>query len=470
MDYEESIKRYNHLYNELPGLIKEAKKKVSLTIEPTIKTMQGVATMIMKYVKDKGLLMRGGTAINDILPEDKKIYGKDELPDIDVYSPDFYKDTIELANILYKNKVPYVQVLRAKHNGTARIRTHLAEDAIIDISWIPQATYDALKKEALVIRGIYYCNPQYLKIDLYMMLAHTLYTEAFRWEKAWKRIGLLEDVFPLGVSKIPTAPKAVDKYASSLMKILMKNEENILLFDDNAIEAVITGKEYNVQVYPIRLYTRTQSVLIKECMKALPKSTKKEYAPFLWYLTGKTTVSMGHTVYVEIYPVGQDMRLYEYVRSGGAAGGRLQRDTSGGVRLASYHLLLYFLYVERTMLLGHTRKETDIVDVKILRLREARRIAIDTGKKTGIEEDFSMRVFTQNFFGPSFARTAREAGPSLQRTEDTEKYVEERLPDIVGYIPENKYKEVYEVSYVIPPIKMSGEVREYHERSPKAVL
>ena len=58
----------------------------------------------------------GGTAINNILPEEDQFYDKSiEIPDYDFYSPDALGDAKELADLYYKK---VIKRLKQKQDST----------------------------------------------------------------------------------------------------------------------------------------------------------------------------------------------------------------------------------------------------------------------------------------------------------------------------------------------------------------
>ena len=61
----------------------ENRKGVEVMRDPEVKK---IISIVEKFIADKKLVCYGGTAINNILPEDAQFYNKDiELPDYDFY-------------------------------------------------------------------------------------------------------------------------------------------------------------------------------------------------------------------------------------------------------------------------------------------------------------------------------------------------------------------------------------------------
>ena len=65
--------------------------------------VQNIINIVEDFIKRKKLICYGGTAINNILPEEDQFYNKDvEIPDYDFFSDDALKDAKELADIYYE--------------------------------------------------------------------------------------------------------------------------------------------------------------------------------------------------------------------------------------------------------------------------------------------------------------------------------------------------------------------------------
>ena len=63
-------------------------------------TVQEIILIVEKFLIKKQRLCYGGTAINNILPEEDQFYDKSiELPDYDFFSPEPLNDAKDLADI-----------------------------------------------------------------------------------------------------------------------------------------------------------------------------------------------------------------------------------------------------------------------------------------------------------------------------------------------------------------------------------
>ena len=90
------------------------------------------------FLTKKKLVCYGGTAINNILPEEDKFYDKSiEIPDYDFFSPNAMNDAIELADHYYKAGYDEVEAKAGQHYGTYKVF----------VNFIPVADITSLDKQ-----------------------------------------------------------------------------------------------------------------------------------------------------------------------------------------------------------------------------------------------------------------------------------------------------------------------------------
>ena len=100
------------------------------------------------FIQKKNLICYGGTAINNILPQEDQFYNKDiEIPDYDFFSTDALSDAKELANIYYKQGFTDVEAKSGQHHGTYKVFVNYIP--VADITLLPKGIYTALKKELM---------------------------------------------------------------------------------------------------------------------------------------------------------------------------------------------------------------------------------------------------------------------------------------------------------------------------------
>lgn len=157
--------------------------------------VQRIIEIVEEFLKKKKRICYGGTAINNILPEDKQFYDKSiELPDYDFFSPTPLKDAKELANIYFKDGFTEVEAKSGVHGGTFKVFVNFIP--VADLTFMPSPLFKKLFGESKKIGGIYYASPDYLRMSMYLELSRPE-GDTSRWEKVLKRLLLLNTQYPL---------------------------------------------------------------------------------------------------------------------------------------------------------------------------------------------------------------------------------------------------------------------------------
>jgi hypothetical protein len=157
--------------------------------------VQEMIQIVEDFLKKKSLICYGGVAIDALLPEQDKIYDKEaELSDYDFYSPNALEDAKELADIYVKKGYTEVEAKAGAHKGTFKVYCNFL--GVADITYIPPELFDALKKEAVRVKGILYCPANFLKMAMYLELSRPA-GQIDRFEKVFKRLSLLNKYYPL---------------------------------------------------------------------------------------------------------------------------------------------------------------------------------------------------------------------------------------------------------------------------------
>ena len=163
-----------------------------ITKSPEVKE---IINIVENFLKKKRLICYGGTAINNILPEQDKFYNKNlDIPDYDFFSPNALEDAKELANIYYDAGYEEVEAKSGIHYGTFKIFVNYIP--VADITIIDKTLYKNLLHEGIKINNIYYCPPNYLRMAMYLELSRPD-GDITRWEKILKRLILLNKNYPL---------------------------------------------------------------------------------------------------------------------------------------------------------------------------------------------------------------------------------------------------------------------------------
>ena len=157
--------------------------------------VQKIIDIVEEFIRRKKLICYGGTAINNILPEEDRFYNKDvEVPDYDFFSQNALSEAKELADIYYKKGFLDVEAKSGQHHGTYKVFVNYM--AVADITAIPKEIYNALKDDAISVDGILYAPPNFLRMSMYLELSRPA-GDTSRWEKVLKRLALLNKNYPI---------------------------------------------------------------------------------------------------------------------------------------------------------------------------------------------------------------------------------------------------------------------------------
>ena len=154
-----------------------------------------IIEILETFLRTHKTLCYGGTAINNILPEQYRFYNKDiEIPDYDFFSPLAMEYARDLANIYYKAGYEEVEAKSGVHTGTYKVYVNFIP--IADITYMENDLFKNIYKKSIKINAINYCPPNFLRMAMYQELSRPM-GDVSRWEKVLKRIILLNNNFPL---------------------------------------------------------------------------------------------------------------------------------------------------------------------------------------------------------------------------------------------------------------------------------
>ena len=152
-------------------------------------------SMLEHFLRTHKAFCYGGTAINNILPEQYRFYNRDiEVPDYDFYSPYALDYVKKLANIYYNAGYKEVEAKTGIHRGTYKVFVNFIP--IADITYMEKSLFNNIYKECIKVNGISYAPPNLLRMGAYQELSRPM-GDVSRWEKVLKRLILLNKVFPL---------------------------------------------------------------------------------------------------------------------------------------------------------------------------------------------------------------------------------------------------------------------------------
>ena len=154
-----------------------------------------IIEILENFLRTHKTLCYGGTAINNILPEQDRFYNKNiEIPDYDFFTPTPIEYAKKLANLFYKAGYTEVEAKSAVHAGTYKVYVNFIP--IADITYLESKLFNTLLKKSIKVNAINYCPPNFLRMALYIELSRPR-GDVGRWEKVLKRLLLLNKNYPL---------------------------------------------------------------------------------------------------------------------------------------------------------------------------------------------------------------------------------------------------------------------------------
>ena len=154
-----------------------------------------IIEILENFLRTHKTLCYGGTAINNILPEQDRFYNKNiEIPDYDFFTPTPIEYAKKLADIFYKAGYTEVESKSGVHIGTYKVYVNFIP--IADITYLDSKLFNTLLKKSIKVNAISYCPPDFLRMALYIELSRPR-GDVGRWEKVLKRLVLLNKNFPL---------------------------------------------------------------------------------------------------------------------------------------------------------------------------------------------------------------------------------------------------------------------------------
>ena len=157
--------------------------------------VKNIIAEVELFLRQRKLICYGGTAINNILPQQDQFYDKSlEIPDYDFYSPNALKDAKDLADIYHSKGFPDVEAKSGVHHGTFKVYVNFIP--VADITQLDKELFKTMKKEAISVNSILYAPPNFLRMAMYLELSRPK-GDVSRWEKVLKRLILLNKNHPI---------------------------------------------------------------------------------------------------------------------------------------------------------------------------------------------------------------------------------------------------------------------------------
>ena len=239
--------------------VDESDEKKSKRLANVVEITQMIE-IVENFLRKKGLICYGGTAINNILPKKAQFYNRDlEVPDYDFYSPNAMDDAKALADVFHAAGFHEIEAKAGVHYGTFKVFVNFIP--IADITLLHPVIFKSMSKEAIKIDGILYSPPNFLRMNMYLELSRPE-GDVSRWEKILKRLTLLNEYYPFAV----TAECDKIEFQRKMETDTSKSEELYFTIRDAFIDdgVVFFGG------YAARMYSRYMTNDRKEIIKKIP--------------------------------------------------------------------------------------------------------------------------------------------------------------------------------------------------------
>jgi hypothetical protein len=317
-DIDDLSKQWDKLHAQVE------QKRWDLMIEYSLSEKKKIQDIIIDFVKKNKRKLYGGFAMN-LLIKDKNpkdaIYTKDDVPDIDIYSPEPITDLMKICNLLHEHKYQNIQGFEAQHADTYSIRV----DGYLycDLSYVPRNIYNKIPFKE--ISGITLIHPTFMTIDYLRMFSDPL-VSWWRMDKdlkSFKRFALLQKHYQL-----PYSNNSVDIIGSNeLIDIGLEIVYNFILDRKTIInvgfyaynyflkESKITqlktnvGKKYKQMTVPYYEFISTEYRMdffalinkLKENAIIKDKIRHIEYYPFFQFTGNSVEIYVGKDLIAKIY-------------------------------------------------------------------------------------------------------------------------------------------------------------------------
>lgn len=224
--------------NKKDDSLKRLHKKASLVEKVSVDDPKKYP-IVKAFIKERGLKVYGGIAINSYLPKEAQFYNPNDIPDYDFFSPDPWNDATDLADRFHQKGYKFVEARAGIHKGTYKVLVDMWP--VADISYMPQTEFD--KIPVTVIDGLNIVSPLKLLESMYKEFSEP-YANPSRWPKVASREKLLQKwVNPLGEKfKCSNTLFTSTQLEPTLVKLLNKTYKYIL-----AKKMLLTGSlAYNM--------------------------------------------------------------------------------------------------------------------------------------------------------------------------------------------------------------------------------
>ena len=282
----------------------------SSLFEPTISEREQVIAIILLYIKEQGLKVYGGYALNKFILSKNlsdRIYPENTFPDIDIYSATPIEDLITICNLISAAGFKRIHGREGKHKDTYNIYVNF--QLYCNLTYVPKNILNRIPTK--VIDEVYYVQPFFMTIDYLRIITDPL-TSYWRLEKTFKRLVLMQKYYPLLKVSKPiqdiTIPDVVMSALDIVGKFLLRRKSCIsvgFLASNYFLKSVPGTKPLQLSYHEFisTSYKSDFDELFQKLCSEFPtnKFTCKEYCPFFQFIGNSCKILLNDTVICHIY-------------------------------------------------------------------------------------------------------------------------------------------------------------------------
>jgi hypothetical protein len=342
----------------LKNAVDQSKKRIDFTTahDPDV---QKAIRVVERFLRKHKRVCYGGTAINALLPNNLKFYNpKYEIPDYDMFTPDVKGDIEALIKDLHEEGFTDVNQKIGIHEGTRKVLVNYIP--VADFTEMHEVLFRTIRRRAFVIDGIYYCDPEFLRMLMYLELSRPR-GQVDRWEKVFERLMALEKAHPMRPCRQSVLVPHVDETVRKTILEFISKRKRVLA----GVETVEYYEKAPSRV-PLRSLVEAQGVVLFFSPEA--KHDAEDLSDILGHSTQYVKKEALADDFFDCYMIRYERRPIALIVQERACHSYIEvsLDTGAKIRLASLDLLmnLYLSFV----VFG--KKEEKFLQVPILCLAE----------------------------------------------------------------------------------------------------
>lgn len=294
-------------------------------------SIRRILSVVKEFIQKSRVMCYGGTAINNLLPEKDRFYDPNyDIPDYDFYSETPQIHAMRLADEFDALGFKNIQVKPGSHLMTFKVFVEFT--GVADITYLEPPIFKALWDENIVADKIHYVTPNFLRMSMYLELSRPR-GDVSRWSKVYKRLMLLNSVYPVGCAKEEgedyhsVGPKSREK-----IETILRTKQIILL-----------------GLHATKLHARSHSNVWEIPIDVLVTPEHYEgYTDLFADVFGDSVKIIEHPAYAELLPKHADIIEKEtgflLVRVFETMACHSFHELNNGIRVASIPTLLQFFF------------------------------------------------------------------------------------------------------------------------------